>query len=205
MNDSEAPWGVLTGDVIGSRKADPLRWIPALKDALEAWGQAPREWELYLGDSFTCLVPAEAALHAATAIQAALVAHGGVLVRIGVGLGTMTHASPRVTESQGSACDRSGAAFDGLKRAPIKLLTGDARRDAEWSVILGFAARVFEGWTESAAAAVEVALRHPDQSQGEWAERLGKSQSTVSEALKRASFDELSAMLQHFSAQIAAS
>ena len=202
MNDPDLSWAVLTGDVIGSRKADPLRWLPALKDSLKNWGDEPRDWELYRGDSFTCAVPAEAALRAATAIQAALVAHGGVLVRIGVGIGAITHRSDRVTESQGSAFDRSGTAFDGLRRAPIKLITGEPDRDAEWSVILGFASRVFEGWTESAAAAVEVALRHPDRSQGEWAELLGKSQSTVSEALKRASFDELSAMLHRFSDQI---
>ncbi len=199
----EFSWGVLTGDVIGSRMADPERWLTSLRQALAAWGVEPRDWELYRGDQFTCAVPATSALQAAASIQATVLAEAGVLVRIGVGIGSLTYQSNRATESQGTAFERSGEAFDSLKRSPLKMLTSNPEMNAEWGVILGFASRVLEGWTESAAAAVAVALHHPDASQGEWAERLGKSQSTVSEALKRASFDELSAMLRHFSAQIA--
>ena len=199
----QAGLGVLTGDVIGSRNADPERWLPALKASLGAWGSEPHDWEIFRGDSFTCAVPADTALHAALSIQANLVASAGVLVRIGVGIGSASLRAERITEAQGTAFTHSGDAFDSLKRSPLKLRSGDPEWDAEWDVILGFGSRVIEGWTESAAAAVEVALRQPDRSQGEWAEALGKSQSTVSEALKRASFEELQAMLRLFSAQIA--
>lgn len=194
--------GVLTGDLVGSRHADPARWVPALKSALGHWGAEPRDWEIYRGDSFTLVVEGRAALLAAVAVQATLLAEAEVHVRIGIGIGEVSWRSDRITESQGTAFERSGDAFDSLKRSQLKVRTGRLEWDGEWEVTLGFASRAIESWTPSSAAAVAMALLHPDRSQGEWAEALGKSQSTTSEALKRAQFDEIQGMMRRFSTLI---
>lgn len=202
MNDSSLR-GVLTGDLIGSRHADPARWIPALKSALGHWGAEPRDWEIYRGDSFTLMVDGHAALLIALVLQATLLAEAKLHVRIGIGIGEVSWRSDRITESQGTAFERSGEAFDALKRSPLKMRTERPEWDGEWEVTLGFASRAIESWTPSSAAAVATALLHPDCSQGEWAQALGKSQSTISEALKRAQFDEIQSMLRRFSTHIA--
>src|SRR5690606_41338293 len=38
---------VITGDVIGSRKAVSPEWLLALKAKLGQFGSAPKEWEIY--------------------------------------------------------------------------------------------------------------------------------------------------------------
>lgn len=201
MNQSSL-FGVLTGDLIGSRHADPARWIPALKSALGHWGAEPLDWEMYRGDSFTLMVEGHSALRVAVTLQATLLAKAEVHVRIGIGIGEVSWRSNSITESQGTAFERSGEAFDALKRSPLKMRTERPEWDSEWDVTLGFASRAIENWTPSSAAAVATALLHPDCSQGEWAQALGKSQSTVSEALKRAQFDEIQSMLRRFSTHI---
>lgn len=201
MNQSSL-FGVLTGDLIGSRHADPARWIPALKSTLGHWGAEPLDWEMYRGDSFTLMVEGHSALRVAVTLQATLLAKAEVHVRIGIGIGEVSWRSNSITESQGTAFERSGEAFDALKRSPLKMRTERPEWDSEWDVTLGFASRAIENWTPSSAAAVATALLHPDCSQGEWAQALGKSQSTVSEALKRAQFDEIQSMLRRFSTHI---
>ena len=78
----QAGLGVLTGDVIGSRNADPERWLPALKASLGAWGSEPHDWEIFRGDSFTCAVPADtfAAAAAILSIYPALAASRAMML-----------------------------------------------------------------------------------------------------------------------------
>lgn len=194
--------GVITGDIIQSRQADPETWLNALKRGLAQWGSEPVDWAIYRGDSFTCVVPAEDTLRAALHLKAVLIGQGGVDARIGMGIGEVAFRAERATESQGTAFERSGAAFECLRKATMKLRTADASRDAEWDALLGLAMRAADHWTASSAAAMEVALADPERTQGEWAERLGKSQSTTSEALKRAAHDELVAMIRYIQASL---
>lgn len=195
--------GVITGDIMGSRGADAGRWMPALTAGLSKWGLAGADWAIYRGDSFTLAVPAGQILLASLQIKAALIASGGVNVRLGLGLGSLTFRAPEVTQSQGSAFERSGEAFDALQRRSLKLATGNPEWDDDWEVMLAFAMRIADHWTEAEASAMEVALNHPDWTQGEWAEALSKSQSTVSATLKRACLDEFTAMLRLFAQRIA--
>jgi hypothetical protein len=195
--------GVITGDIVGSRGADAGRWMPVLTAGLSKWGQAKKDWAIYRGDSFTLTVPAGQILLAALQLKAALIGSGGVNVRLGLGVGSLTFRAPEVTQSQGSAFERSGEAFDALQRKSLKLMTGDAAWDADWEVMLAFAMRIADHWTEAEASALEVALTHPEWTQGEWAEALSKSQSTVSATLKRACLDEFMALLRLFTQRIA--
>lgn len=194
--------GVITGDIMGSREADAERWMPVLTECLADWGAATRDWAIYRGDSFTLVVPAGQTLLATLQIKAALIGSGGVNVRLGLGLGSLTLRAPEVTQSQGDAFERSGEAFDALQRKSLKLATGNATWDADWEVLLAFAMRIADHWTEAEALAMEVALAHPDWTQGEWAEALSKSQSTVSATLKRACFDEFVALLRLFAQRV---
>ncbi len=190
--------GVLTGDVIGSRQVDAGIWMPILQQGLSVCGEQGLHWAIYRGDSFTCQVPAQQLMRAALRLKATLLAHGGVSIRLGLGIGEVTHHAHQITECQGPAFERSGMAFDELRRMTMKLRTGNEAEDARWDVMLGLAMRAVDAWTPPAAEAVEWALEHPEQSQGDWAVGLGKSQSTISETLKRAAFDELMAMVTYF-------
>ena len=54
--------GVLTGDIINSRKVPPQRWLPVLKKTLSFHGKHPSAWEIFRGDSFQIQTDAEQAL-----------------------------------------------------------------------------------------------------------------------------------------------
>ena len=43
---------VLTGDIINSRKSKTPDWLSNLKETLNKFGQEPKHWEIYRGDSF---------------------------------------------------------------------------------------------------------------------------------------------------------
>ncbi|MFT6866923.1 MAG: hypothetical protein ACJA08_001761 [Cyclobacteriaceae bacterium] len=56
---------ILTGDIINSRKSDVIDWIGKLKKVLNQYGNTPKNWEIFRGDSFQLLVPPNRALIAA--------------------------------------------------------------------------------------------------------------------------------------------
>ena len=44
--------GIITGDIVNSRKLSSKIWIDGLKKLLNTFGKNPVEWEIYRGDEF---------------------------------------------------------------------------------------------------------------------------------------------------------
>ena len=44
--------GIITGDIVNSRKLSSKIWIDGLKKLLNTIGKNPIEWEIYRGDEF---------------------------------------------------------------------------------------------------------------------------------------------------------
>ena len=60
---------VLTGDIINSRKSKTPDWLSSLKETLNKFGQEPKHWEIYRGDSFQLEIDPAKALDAAIFIN----------------------------------------------------------------------------------------------------------------------------------------
>src|SRR5687768_12105756 len=100
---------VITGDIINSKRIKPSTWLKALKKDLNSWGDTPKQWEIYRGDSFQLEIKNAAdALTAAIQLKTTIKSLKGVDVRMAIGIGEKNHNARNITESNGSAFIHSG-------------------------------------------------------------------------------------------------
>lgn len=193
---------ILTGDVVNSRKAaSPAVWKPQLEEALSDWGQSPHDWDLYRGDSFQVRIPApERALSAALRLKAVLRQIKPLDVRIAIGLGEELYRSDRVSTSSGTAYERSGVAFDRLKKEKRLTLfeSGQPPLNADVDILLRLLSALTDEWTPASAQTMALVLRDPELPQATLAQNLAIAQSSVSERLRRACAAETLAAEAHF-------
>lgn len=199
----EKRWvAVLVGDVIASRKAEVEEWLVPLKSFLSHFGQEGMDWNVYRGDSFQLRTDAENALDVAFRLRAHMLASGKFDVRIAIGLGEETYHSDRVAESNGSAYVRSGSAFEALKKGAVQVDSGRTAFDEPINLMLKLSERVTQKWTPVVAEAVLLKLENPNINQSDLAEELGKSQSTVSDTLKRSGVDDIYRILKYYNTHL---
>ncbi|WP_435623349.1 transcriptional regulator [Flagellimonas sp.] len=199
MNNTTA---IITGDIINSRKETPKAWLPYLKEALKAYGEEPRQWEIYRGDSFQLEVSPKQALEAAIFIKATIKQNKGIDVRIAIGIGEKDYDSEKITESNGSAFVHSGACFEGLKKLTLALQSDSKAFDSTLNLMLQLASLNMNHWLPATARIVKASMENPDFNQKELAALLENSQSNISEALIRAGFDEVQKMIDYYKTQI---
>ncbi len=194
---------ILTGDIIHSKDHKAGKWLPVLKKSLGRYGSEPLEWEIYRGDSFQLETTPEQALEAAIYIKACLKQIRHLDARIAIGLGEKDHAAEKITESNGTAFYHSGECFENLKKQTLAINSGDETFDTTINVMLQLASLTMDNWLPAAAKIVCTVLEHPEANQKEIAALLEKSQSTISEALIRAGFDEVQKMIHFYKTQLA--
>ncbi|WP_228236113.1 SatD family protein [Allomuricauda sp. M10] len=193
---------ILTGDIIHSKDHKASKWLPILKQALGTYGPEPLAWEIYRGDSFQLETTPERALEAAIYIKACLKQIRHLDVRIAIGLGEKDHQAEKITESNGTAFYHSGERFETLKKQTLALKSGHEDFDETINLMLQLATLTMDNWLPATAKIVCAALEHPKANQKEIASLLDKSQSTISEGLIRAGFDEVQKMIHFYSTQL---
>ncbi len=179
---------IITGDIINSRSIDAKLWLTVLKQELNNVGSAPKQWEIYRGDSFQVEVPSpDEALLVCIRIKAAIKTIKGLDVRMAIGIGTKSHNANNISEANGSAFIRSGECFESLKnlRQSLGIFTGNPMLDERFNLYLKLALIAMDNWTPGAAEFVKLSLQNPTSSQTEIGSMLGISQSSVSERQQR--------------------
>jgi len=182
---------VLTGDIINSQEHEVSDWLTTLKEILNFYGKAPNQWEVFRGDSFQLSLKPEIALLAALHIKATIKQIKNLDVRIAIGLGEENYSSQNITESNGTAYINSGKCFEKLQKQTLAIATGNTRFDELINLMLNLGALTTNNWTPTVAEAIKTAIEHPEKNQKELAKLLNKSQSNVSELLKRGGVDEI--------------
>ena len=183
---------VITGDIINSRTL-PTNWIDTLKGALGYVFDKNSKWEIFRGDSFQIELNAADALLNAIYMKACIRTLKHADVRMGIGIGKKSITSDKVTEANGEAFINSGAAFDSLKvdKVNIALKTPWIAFDQDFNLMVRLALIAMDSWGQISAEMVRYTIENQNTKQDKIAKISGRSQSSVSEALKRAHFTEI--------------
>lgn len=197
---------IITGDIVNSRGVENQQaWLSPLKKLLSTFGESPQVWDIYRGDSFQLEVkhPAEA-LGKALQIKACIKSIRKLDVRMAIGIGENPLPASAITESNGEAFIRSGEQFEILKPLKKKLALQSPWPNVDHTVnlMLDLASIAMDAWSPAEAKLIAVVLQHPELTQTELGDKLGKKQSTVSETLKRAHFQEIQALDAYFRTSI---
>lgn len=196
---------IITGDVVRSRALTTEKWLNHLKKGLELFGNTPKDWEIYRGDSFQIKTTPEQALLQAIVLKAWMKHFKEIDVRLGIGIGAMEYESNRITEGNGLAFELSGESFDQLGKRNLGIKTPNAFWNDTLSLMCDLALLIMDKWTEKTAEVIYLKLRFPELNQAEIAEKLDKKgQGNISVALKRGGFDEIHQFIQYYQKNIKA-
>lgn len=197
--------GVITGDVIQSRRTSAALWLPILKKALAVEGSSPRTWEIYRGDSFQVEIrdPAHTLL-AAIRIKATIKTIKNLDVRMAIGIGEKKFQSRRIAESGGEAFIYSGETLETLKKQKqnLAIKTPWPDFDREMNIFFRLASIPMDSWTTNSAELIHIILSNRDLTQIALAKKLGVTQPSVSERQNRSHYDEIMALEELFREKI---
>lgn len=193
---------IITGDIINSRKKIPETWMIKLKHTLNSLGNTPKDWEIFRGDSFQLEVLPKDALKACILIKSAIKQFKSLDVRLAIGLGNKTYEAKTITESNGSAFINSGECFEGLKKQTLALQSNFQDFNTTINTMLELASFIMDKWTVTSSTIINTKLNNPNLNQKELAKLLEKSQSNISEGLKRGGYDEILKLLHYYNTQV---
>jgi len=125
-------------------------------------------------------------------------------VRIAIGIGSLEkqHHTNKISESNGSAYVRSGEAFEKIKKRTLVFKDGDTKNTALWNGVFELAMVIADGWSPTVAKVIKTTIDKNKLTKSELAKSLNRSQSTISETLKRGGYDELININQLFENRI---
>ncbi|WP_034040365.1 SatD family protein [Wocania ichthyoenteri] len=193
---------IITGDIINSKETNPEKWLKPLKSVLNNYGNEPANWEIYRGDSFQLELTPEIALEACIIIKATIKQFKNLDVRLAIGIGEKTYQSDKITESNGSAFVNSGECFEQLKKSTLAIKSPFKAFDIQINIMLDLATLTINSWKSTSSKTIKTTIENPKLNQIQLAKLLGKTQSNISESLKRAGFDEISKLLHYYKTQI---
>ncbi|MBB3122981.1 putative transcriptional regulator [Mesoflavibacter sabulilitoris] len=193
---------VLTGDIINSRQGQTSLWLNQLKSTLNLYGQTPKDWEIFRGDSFQLKTNPENALRIALHIKAVIKQVKPYDVRIAIGLGEQSYNSKTISESNGTAFVNSGEGFESLKKQTLTVVSENKKWDNTINIMINLALLTANSWSNTVAKVISTVIENPEKNQNDIALLLGKSQSTISEALKRGGYEEIMQLNAFYKEQI---
>lgn len=193
---------IITGDIINSREKKVEDWLNSLKEVLNYYGEEPKDWEIFRGDSFQLSVTPEKAVLAAIHIKSVIKQEKLLDVRMAIGIGEEKYNSPKISESNGSAYIRSGECFEALKKQTLAIKSNHKELDQSFNIMLSLSLLISNSWSSTVAKVIKTSVENSEKSQKNLAKILNKSQSSISEALKRGGFEEIMNMNDYYKSQI---
>lgn len=182
---------VLTGDIINSKEGSIESWLNILKETLHQYGDEPKNWSVFRGDSFQLSLAPEKALMAALHIKSTIKQTKLQDVRIAIGIGDENYSSSKISEANGSAYVNSGECFESLKKQTLAIKSNNEKLDQSLNIMFSLLKLTINNWSSTVSEVIKTAIENPEENQKSLARLLNKSQSNVSESLKRGGFEEI--------------
>lgn len=189
---------ILTGDIINSQKGETEEWLVPLKNTLVQYGKETEDWIIYRGDSFQLSLPVEQALSASIHIKLVIKQINLYDVRIAIGIGDENYKGLKIIESNGSAYVNSGECFETLKKRTLAIKSNDAHFDTILNTMLSTFSLIADNWSSTTSKLLKIFIENSDKTQVEIAKLVHKSQSTISETLKRGGYEEFKMINQFY-------
>jgi hypothetical protein len=189
---------IITGDIVNSTNTAPKEWMTVLKNTLQKFGSEPVQWEVYRGDSFQLEVAPNDALSTCVFIKSSIKQLKEIDVRMAIGIGEKSYAASKITESNGTAFTHSGQCFEQLKKRNLAIKSSWGELDDTINLMIELFLLTADKWASVSAKIVNQAMLHQNLNQTQLAEKLGKSQSAISEALQRAGYDEVTKLIKYY-------
>lgn len=196
----------LTGHVIRIEEIPTSIWMHSLKTVLMLFGHQGADWEIYNSDHFILKTEPQRALEAMLLVKAHIRQHKGLDVKIGAGIGLINYHGSKISEANGPAQEFAVHCIEQMKKEKMCIKTSSESFNEQMNIMLRLLSGFTDHWTVSSAPIIVKALSTPWANQQQLARLLNlKSQSTVSEALKRAGYDEIKLVLDYYKKNIAQS
>ncbi|MBT8299479.1 MAG: SatD family protein [Maribacter sp.] len=197
---------IITGDIINSRGHNTAVWMDSLKSFLLQFGDTPSTWEIYRGDEIQIRMPMKQALYAALQLKALIKSIKGLDIRMAIGIGSETYIGAGISESNGTAYQRSGRTLEALKENKVTLMfaSADEKYNKTINLMLKLASDFMDDWSPVSAEIVFLSLISPNVSQQNLAEQLNIKQSAVSQRMKRARLNLVEDLLMYYEETIKA-
>lgn len=193
---------VITGDIVNSRKGLVESWINPLKETLNKYGNEPKSWEIYRGDSFQMSLDLDKALLAAIHIKSTIKETKEYDVKMAIGIGEEKYSSDKITESNGTAYVHSGECFEELKKYSLGIKSHNPNFDDTINLMLKLALLTIDNWSSVVSKVIKTVIENPEKNQKHLANLLNRSQSNISEALKRGGYEEIMNMNEFYERNI---
>ena len=198
--------GIITGDLINSRKLSASLWMQELKKELDQWGAEGKDWEIYRGDSFQLRIknPGQL-LYAGILLKAAIRSIEPLDIRMGMGIGEENYTADRLLENNGSAYVHSGEVFEDLHKMNqgIMLKSDFNEFNQEINLMLRLALTIMDNWSVNSAKMVCLAFKNPSKNQTQLGALENISQNSVSARLSRANFEVIKSLVDYFPNRLA--
>lgn len=180
---------VLTGDLIGSRSAQPevtdqaMQVLSKTASDLSQMIDADTRFTRFRGDGWQMVLGrAGWVLRACLLVIADLRASGlGIDTRISAGMGTYeTLGTLNLADATGPAFFVSGSHLDFAPKRRRLLVAGGRTRDQVWqAAIFDLVEHLTAGWTSPQAEAISIALRDGQLTQADISARLGVTRQAI--------------------------
>lgn len=198
---------VLTGDLIGSRKAGQPATDRAITAIADTASQMGAPFTRYRGDGWqVLLVQPHLALRFALIVTAHLRARNAPLTRFAVGIGEVAQErAASLGAEAGKAFVLSGETLDQMpRRAEFAIASTSRMLDEMTSAAARLADQVARRWTPQQAEAMALALDPAEPSGSSIARTLGISPAASSYRLQGASWWDIKAVVSAFESQLGA-
>lgn len=192
--------GVITADIVNSTQH--LSWEKALLPVLEEYGESPKDWVIYRGDSLQCRLnqPQEILLFALK-LKAAARSIKGLDIRLAIGIGEERSRVENVARNDGQAYEFSGRLAESFGDVLV-IATPWNMLNTHLSVGLELLSSLCNEWTPIMSQYVLESLNNLEMSQAALAKKLNTSQANLSKALSRAHWHEVRNYLSYFEIEI---
>ncbi|WP_209329239.1 hypothetical protein [Lunatimonas salinarum] len=182
---------VITGEIIGLERVQPVKWFDQFGAIMARWGEEEIAWQEFGGKGFQLLLPPEQTWDALIWIKAAVRSFQGLDVRMGVGVGEVSDPSEGNDEFHREAFEHSLEAFGRLRPLRQFLVFKSRWLDLDKEVNLTFklVLTIMNTWSPVSCEAILEKMEFAHLSQKELGVRLGISQHAISTRFSRAQFD----------------